>query len=526
MHNQAESEFLQSTRAVSAHIAELSNQLSSIELSNTADFFLDELTELLRALERLKECLDYRPLASSADGERTWTHDFRNHLNSVKGYAELSLEEEQAEQFELSGLLLSILDQVSRLNNQSVPTPVGENVTGQLRAARISAERTGTVLVVEDNEDNRMLLVRVLRAQGHVAIEASSAVEAFQRLQEHEVELILLDLILPDMNGYDILQQLKNDPSLRSISVIMVSGQHEHDEAIRCIQAGAEDYLFKPVNQVLLTARIDANLERKSWRDREQNYLNELARSHAFIRKTFGRYTSEEIVDRLLEDPHGLELGGRLQNVSILMTDICSFTTLCDTLAPQEVVQLLNNYLGTLSEVILAHNGTIDEFIGDAILAIFGAPFSLEDDADRAVKCAIAMQQAMRDVNSKNQRDGLPSIETAIAINSGRVIAGNIGSERRSKFAVVGQPVNLTARIEEVTGAGEVFISENTRRELSQTLNIIESRTLRAKGFKSPITIHKVCCNTAIEPVTTSTQKSALQRFENSLDNTAETQHA
>lgn len=527
MHTEADTDFLQSARALGAHIEDLSKNLAHIAEQTVPADFVDELTELLRAQERLKECIDYRPLAPSSDARRTWTHDFRNQLNAVKGYAELVEEDGSCEQFHLQTLLSDVLALVTRLSQYSPETGAAIDTDVAARLQRPN-ERTGTILVVEDNEENRRLLVRVLRAQSHTVIEAASAQQAFQQLNNHDVELILLDLILPDMNGFDILQQLKSDAGLRSISVIMVSGQHEHDEAIRCIQAGAEDYLFKPVNQVLLSARIDASLERKSWRDREQSYVNELARSHAFIRKTFGRYTSEEIVDRLLEDPQGLELGGRLQNVSILMSDICRFTTMCDSLQPHEVVQMLNNYLGTLSEVILAHHGTIDEFIGDAILAIFGAPFSAEDDADRATLCAIAMQNAMRDVNLKNARDGLPEIETAIAINSGAVVAGNIGSERRSKFAIVGQPVNLTARIEEAAGAGEILISDSTRNELSSEFRYGSSRIIRAKGLRDLITVHEVLADGSYSKQ----QETKLQKIADSqsatidIDSQAETYHA
>lgn len=484
MYSEAESDYLPSTRALSEHIYEVRLSLGRVPADNATEL-RDDIQRLLAALLKLKECLDYRPLLPSDDGERTWTHDLRNHLNAAKGYAELTLENPQRPHLKLDETFELIFELISELDGRCARTASSSEETEP-------GAHTGTILVVEDNEDNRLLLCRILRAQGHTVIEADSAGQAFIQLEEHDIELILLDLILPDQNGFEILQRLKADPALRQISVIMVSGQQDESEVIQCIQGGAEDYLSKPVNQVLLKARIDASLERKSWRDREQNYVTQLAQSHAFIRKTFGRYMSEEIVDSLLEDPHGLELGGKACDVSIIMSDICNFTRLCNELEAEQVVQLLNNYLGTLSEVIRAHMGTIDEFIGDAILAIFGAPYSHDDDADRAVQCALAMQLAMEEVNAKNRRDGLPEIETAIAINTGPVVAGNIGSEQRTKFAVVGQAVNLTARIEDITQANEILISDSTLKSLSSAPVVEDIRKVKAKGFDEPVTVYSL----------------------------------
>lgn len=185
-------------------------------------------------------------------------------------------------------------------------------------------------------------------------------------------------------------------------------------------------------------------------------------------------------------------MGGSLQEVTTVMTDICGFTGLCSRLRPTEVVQLLNNYLGTLSDVIVTFGGTVDEFIGDAILAIFGAPLSSDDDADRAVACAIAMQHAMRAVNEKNRTLGLPAIQTSIAVNTGTVIAGNIGSETRSKFGVVGQSVNITARIEDIAGAEDVLISQCTLDALQNKVSVGPALALRAKGLDRIITVYAV----------------------------------
>ncbi|MGI9289421.1 MAG: response regulator [Pseudomonadales bacterium] len=494
IESQAASDAAQlSARSLASKVVVLEQELARLKLDNPAAPDLqDGLTALGAALSKLKQCVDYRPLQSSQEGERTWLHDFRNNVNAVRGYAEMCLEDTSDSTQELNAALHAILHYNEELMSSFPATPE-QTVTQSIAPAKDDA-KTGRLLVVEDNEVNRKLLCRHLLKSGHTLLEASSGAETLRQLEDAntDLDLILLDLMLPDMNGFDILQRIKNTASLREIPVIMISGQQHDAEVIRCIQAGAEDYLFKPVNEILLSARIDASLERKSWRDREQTYLAELSNSHAFIRKTFGRYTSEEIAERLLEHPDGLDMGGSLQVVTTVMTDICGFTALCNRLRPTEVVQLLNNYLGTLSAVIVDHGGTVDEFIGDAILAIFGAPLQSDDDADRAVACAISMQHAMHAVNKKNAALGLPAIKTSVAINTGAVIAGNIGSEKRSKFGVVGQPVNITARIEDISGADDVLISQNTLEALQQSISVGPALALRAQGIEEIINVYAV----------------------------------
>src|SRR5262249_47982148 len=150
------------------------------------------------------------------------------------------------------------------------------------------------------------------------------------------------------------------------------------------------------------------------------------------------------------------------RKLTIMMSDLRGFTATAERLKPEQVLGLLNNYLGTMADIIVHHQGTIDEFIGDAILVIFGAPLSHPDDARRAVACAIAMQQAMKGINEQNARAGLPAIEMGIALNTGEVIVGNIGSQKHIKYGVVGSHVNLTARIESNTAGGQILISQTT----------------------------------------------------------------
>ena len=439
----------------------------------------DDLAHLLEGGSRLKRMLD-------SDAEQPSSHDLMNVLAAIRGYAEMLLEDIGELIPELAAALERLLKAVQ-----------GANDSGQESAAdngqpRNITSEPGFILAVDDLQENRELVARYLSRSGHIVVTAAGGEEALSTLEQTDVDVVLLDLLMPGMDGREVLYRIKQHPEWRATPVIVISGSQDMDGIIECIEAGADDYLFKPFNPVLLQARIKAGIERKRWHDREEQYRLQLERNEKFIRATFGRYLSDEIVTDILERPEGLELGGDLRRVTIMMSDIRGFTTLSERLQPSQVVTLLNRYLGAMTDIIMAHQGTIDEFIGDAILAVFGAPARREDDADRAVNCALAMQAAMAGINAHNRAEGLPEIETGIALNTGDVIAGNIGSERRSKYGFVGHPMNVTSRIEDVTAGGEILVSDSTLHSLSGTFQVGTSQAITVKGIDESIVIHQI----------------------------------
>jgi adenylate cyclase len=213
----------------------------------------------------------------------------------------------------------------------------------------------------------------------------------------------------------------------------------------------------------------------------------ELERRNEFIRKVFGRYTSDEVVEALLDAPDGLKLGGEKRNVTILMSDLRGFTALAERLEATEVVSLLNHYLSAMVEVIQRNGGTIDEIIGDAILVLFGAPVATDNDPQRAVLCALGMQKAMGSVNEQNVQKGWPEIEMGIAVHSGDVVVGNIGSTKRSKYGVVGRTINTTARIESFTVGGQVIVSPTVIHAAGRGLLLGEEVEVHAKGMQEAL---------------------------------------
>jgi len=446
-----------------------------VQLDATAQ---DDLAQLLSANTRLGEIINIQ--GSEA------RHDRRNIIGAIRGYTEMLLEE--ADSSIPSALKRSLLLVLDAAKGEPLSDTQGRNPAIPLPRS----EEPGVILAVDDLPENRELVSRLLQKTGHTVITAESGEEALELLDTMGVDVVLLDLVMPGIGGAEVLRQLKDNDQLRATPVVMISGQQDMDQIVGCIEAGADDYLLKPFNPVLLQARISAGIERKRWHDREELYRQQLERREQFIRATFGRYLSDDIVDEILERPEGLELGGDLREVTIMMSDIRGFTSLVEHLPPQQVVTLLNRYLGRMTDIMLEFGGTIDEFLGDAVLAVFGAPSRNDDDPDRAVRCALAMQNAMAEVNSANREDGLPEVQMALALNTGSVVAGNIGSERRSKYGFVGHAMNVTSRIEDVAGPGEILISQSTRNRLQGQYQFGASQALSVKGIEEELHVHAV----------------------------------
>ena len=211
-----------------------------------------------------------------------------------------------------------------------------------------------------------------------------------------------------------------------------------------------------------------------------------------FIRDTFGRYISKEIVDELLNSPDGLKLGGEVREVTFLVSDLRGFTALSSRLEPHEVIDVVNRFLEPMVDIITRHRGTVDEFQGDGILAFFGAPLAEPDDSARAVACAVEMQRALAGINEEQRARGMPDLHMGIAVNTGEVIVGNIGSEKRTKYGAMGTPINMAYRIESYTVSGQVLISADTYEQMAEFVQVGDTQDLRFKGLDEPVRVYEV----------------------------------
>ena len=271
------------------------------------------------------------------------------------------------------------------------------------------------ILVVDDNEDNRYTLMRRLRREGYTdVVSAGDGRDALARLAETDFDLMLLDIMMPEMDGYSVLEKLRATGRLASLPVIVISAIDDFDSVVRCIEMGAEDYLRKPFNATLLRARISGVLEKKRLRD-------EVVRQLAVIREVFGRYVPASVAAQIVAGQGQLEPAHA--TATILYSDIEAFTSIAETMPPETVVQMLNEYFPAVIEPVERHGGVVNQFQGDAMLITFNVPVADPEHADRAVRAALEMQQA---VNGKTFAGA--QLKTRIGIATGKVIAGNVGS--------------------------------------------------------------------------------------------------
>jgi len=341
-----------------------------------------------------------------------------------------------------------------------------------------------TILVVDDNPTNLSLLSNLLRDQYRVKV-ANNGIKALELATANPPDLVLLDIMMPDMDGYEVCRCLKTDKSTQEVPVIFLTAKTEIEDEELGFSVGAVDFIHKPFSPPIVLARVNTHLEIKSLHDslRVQNH---------FIKKTFGRYMSDEVVEKLFESPDGLNLGGESLTVTIVMTDLRGFSTISEKVPPESVVRMLNSYLSRMTDIIFEYSGTIIEIIGDAIMIIFGAPTNRPDDADRAIICALEMQIAMENVNELNRKYNQPELEMGIGINTGTVVAGNIGSDMRVKYAVVGSNVNLAGRVESFSVGGQVLITESTLKAASLTVKVCGERSIPFKGMEQPVKIYDI----------------------------------
>ncbi len=220
--------------------------------------------------------------------------------------------------------------------------------------------------------------------------------------------------------------------------------------------------------------------------------LNALKARHQFVREALGRYVTDDVVIRVLDTPEHLPLGGESRLVTVLMADLMGFTSLYEQLSSAQVVAFLNRYMEAMVDVIIHYQGTIDETTGEGILVVFGAPLTRDDDAQRAVACAVAMQLAMAEVNANNRREGLPEVELGIGIHTGEVVAGNIGSQKRAKYGVVGSIVKMTSHIQTYATSSQILISEVTYPEVAAWVHINQQMTVELQGAQAPMQLYHI----------------------------------
>ena len=336
------------------------------------------------------------------------------------------------------------------------------------------------LLVADDNKVNRLLLTRSLELQGHTVASAPNGRVALEMLRDGAFDLLLLDMEMPEMNGFEVLEQLFADRALRDLPVIVTSSLEGLDHVVRCIELGAEDYLPKPVNAVLLKARIGASLEKKRLRDQQK----ELVR----------RFATSEVAQDLQQS--GFSLAGRRVHGSVMFCDIRNFTALVESQPPEETIELLNTFYTLMFDAISGNGGVVNQMIGDGLMAIFGAPLPLADHAGAAVRAALEMVELIDLLGVERAEAGRAPIRVGIGVATGEMVAGYTGTQQRATYTCIGDTVNLAARLEAHTKVAlrAILVDAETCAALGDRIATERLGPVAFRGKALPVEVFAVPC--------------------------------
>ena len=469
------------------------------------DDFSSDLARIMTAAGNLKamvaDLLESEAASNLLDGrdieesERRLRHDLRTPINAIKGYAEMLAEdlEDDGGHEELLTDFSSIVSEADKLladidrivaivqGGELDVATTAENdermafaqVADLIALSReVEVAHTGTILVVDDIEANRDLLSRRLSRDGHRVLTADGGRRALEMLgdsdSDSDIDVVLLDLLMPDMNGLEVLQHMRSDDALHDTPVIVVSALDETDSAIRCIEAGAEDYLAKPVNPILLRARLNACLERRQWQEKERLYLSQLQQEKDKSDRLLLNNLPSEVIERL--NAGESVIADRYDEVTVVVSDIVGFTNLATEVSPSVLVERLNRLFSEFDRVAPELGVEKIKTVGDAYMAVSGLPTANPDHAASIARMALAMRDAAEEQN-KNET---PRMELRIGLHSGPVIAGIIGTHK-FVYDIWGDTVNLASRMEQNSLPGHILMTGAVARRLGNEF-VYESR--------------------------------------------------
>jgi class 3 adenylate cyclase len=349
------------------------------------------------------------------------------------------------------------------------------------------------LLVVDDNEDNRYTLTRRLKREGYTNLTtANDGRQALELLQSQKFDLMLLDIMMPEMNGYQVLEYLKGDDELRHLPVIMISAVGEVESVVRCIELGAEDYLPKPFDATLLRARVGASLEKKALRDEVREWgkkLEQRVQEQVAQLDRLGRlkgFFSPQLAEAIVSGGGEDLLKTHRREVVVVFLDLRGFTTFTDTSEPEEVMGVLGEYHRVMGQLIMANEGTLERFAGDGLMIFFNDPIKLENPTANAVKMALAMQEQFVPLRAGWMKRGF-DLDLGIGIAQGYATLGAIGFEGRWDYACIGSVTNLAARLCSEAKGGQILTNQKTLARIEDATEAEPLGELTLKGITHPV---------------------------------------
>lgn len=390
---------------------------------------------------RLKdEVAAWFPVGSApapANELRERRHDVRNRLNHLFGLAQLIRIGDPAPGLgrvldEAVAALENSLAAISRIG-ETTGTTAPEPAAGTTEAAPEPGS-AGTLLIADDDPENREILGRLLEPRGFRLAFAVNGVETIAKMEREDFDAVLLDLRMPEMDGFEVLSRLRETGRLGNTPVIVVTGLQEEQDAVRCIENGAEDFLSRPIRPALLMARLSASLEKKRLRE-----------------KVFAQHFTPELARELARNPDPMKMQARQAEVSVMFCDIRGFSAVSERLGPAQTIAWLSGVMGEFSSIVIDHGGVLVDYTGDELLAMWGAPNEQPDHALLACRAAVEILERIPDLNEQWRPIVGAGTEVGIGINSGEALVGNVGTHRKFKYGPLGTAVNLASRVQGAT---------------------------------------------------------------------------
>jgi adenylate cyclase len=363
--------------------------------------------------------------------------------------------------------------------------------------------RPAWILVVDDDAVSRRMLTSLLEQEGHRVDTAVDGRQALERLHADPFDVALLDVLMPELDGYEVLAHMKDDDVLRHVPVLMITALDDVRSAVRCIEMGADDYLLKPFDPVVLQARVKASLTKKRLHDLEVEHLAEMARLNRRLEARIEEQMAElvrtgELKRYLPQQVAEGILGGQLEpneaferrKVTVLFADMVGFTDLSESLEPEELALLLNEYLREMTALAVAHGGALDNFIGDGLMVVFGAPTASEEDAQAlaAIRTALSMRARAGALGGQVRAQGLPAeLNIRIGINTGYCTVGVFGSDVMRAYKAVGFAVNIASRLQAEADPGSILCGLRTYALIEEYVQAVPREPLVVKGASRPV---------------------------------------
>ena len=342
------------------------------------------------------------------------------------------------------------------------------------------------VLIVDDEPNVAMLVKTILVAEGYQTTLAENGQEALDSIKESKPDLILMDVMMPKKNGFEVCQELKSNKDTQFIPVVLITGLSKKEDRIAGIEAGADDFLNKPIDKRELIVRARSLLRIKSLHD-------EIEARNLLLNNILKRYVAEEVYTQILKDPEKhLKLGGEKRRVTILFADIRGFSTFSEQRKPEEIVEFLNNTFSALIKIIFKYNGVFDKYLGDGVMAYYETPEDHPQNVMNVLYTAREMQKVFAGLYGNAAHEDFSSLGIGIGINTGNVFVGNIGSEKMMEHTVIGDAVNISQRLQSMATSNQILISDSTYQMIHGRISVNEMPSLHLKGRQQEVTAYEL----------------------------------